>query len=423
MQSPSRRRLLKAAAVAPLARALAPASAAESGQTSASGLRVAVVGAGAFGGWAALHLLRRGATVTLLDAWGPGHSRASSGGESRVIRGIYGPDRIYVELVKRSLELWRESSELWEERLYHRTGALWMLAGDDAYVRESLPLVSAAGLRVDELSRADATARYPQVRFDGVDKIYYEHEAGYLLARRACDAVRQAFVAAGGAYRQAAVRPGRVAGGRMAALELSDATQLEADAYVFACGPWLGELLPGVVGDRVAPSRQEVYYFGTPAGDVSFAAPSLPCWIDFGNRLFYGIPGAESRGFKIADDTRGEPFDPTRGSRVPTLEGVERARSFLRRRFPALAGAPLVEARVCQYENSPDGHYIVDRHPGAENVWIAGGGSGHGFKVGPGLGERIAGMVTGEIGVEPFFALARLASAGARSTQIGAEPR
>jgi len=419
MPSESRRRLLKAAAVAPLMRALTPAAAQET--TGAGGLRVAVVGAGAFGGWTALHLLRRGAGVTLLDAWGAGHSRASSGGESRVIRGIYGPDRIYVDLVRRSLELWRASDDLWGQRFYHRTGALWMLGGDDSYVRESLPLLSAAGLRVDELSPADAAARYRQVRFDGVEKIYYEHEAGYLLARRACEAVRQAFVAEGGDYRQSAVRPGRVAGGRMEALALSDGTRLEADAYVFACGPWLGELLPDVVGDRVAPSRQEVYYFGTPAGDASFAAPSLPCWVDFGSRLFYGIPGAESRGFKIADDTRGEPFDPTRGSRVPTLEGVERARSFLRRRFPALAGAPLVEARVCQYENSPDGHYIVDRHPGAHNVWIAGGGSGHGFKVGPALGERIAGMVTGEGGVEPFFSLSRLASAGSRSTQLGTE--
>src|SRR3954471_17951837 len=87
---------------------------------------VAVIGAGAFGGWTALHLLRRGARVTLLDAWGPGNARASSGGETRVIRATYGPDRIYVQMVARSLQLWRENETRWRKPLYHRTGVLWM---------------------------------------------------------------------------------------------------------------------------------------------------------------------------------------------------------------------------------------------------------------------------------------------------------
>ncbi len=370
---------------------------------------VAVVGAGAFGGWTALHLLRSGAKVTLVDAWGAGHSRASSGGETRVIRSLYGPDRIYVDLVNRSFALWEEARQRWREPLYHRTGALWMFGGDDSAARLSLPFVRDLGRPVEEISVADAARRFPQIRFEGVRKTYFEHEAGYLLARRACEAVRAGFVAEGGVYRQAQVRPGAVDSGKMASLELSDGTRLEADAYVFACGPWLGQIFPDVIGERVRATRQEVYFFGSPSGDASFSVPGLPCWIDFGERdqIFYGIPGAERRGFKIADDSEGPVIEPTTADRTPTAAGIDAARAFLARRFPGLAEAPVIDARVCQYENSPDGHFIVDHHPGAGNAWIVGGGSGHGFKLSPALGEHVAARVLGEEAIDPFFALAR----------------
>ena len=107
---------------------------------------MAVVGAGAFGGWTALYLLRRGARVTLLDAWGPGNSRASSGGETRIIRATYGPDRVYVQLVARALELWREHDQRWKTRLYRHTGFIRMPGQDDSYERQALPLLREAGL-------------------------------------------------------------------------------------------------------------------------------------------------------------------------------------------------------------------------------------------------------------------------------------
>ena len=193
----------------------------------------------------------------------------------------------------------------------------------------------------------------------------------------------------------------------MDGLELSDASKLAADHYVFACGPWLGKLFPEVIGDRVTATRQEIFFFGTTAGDQQFQEDRLPVWIDHGQRMFYGIPGNDWRGFKIADDTRGPAFDPTSGERVPSAEGIRAARDYLHFRFPAMKGAPLVEARVCQYENSPDHHFILDRHPGARNVWLVGGGSGHGFKHGPAVGERVAELVLGKKAVDPFFALAR----------------
>ncbi len=370
--------------------------------------RVAVVGAGAFGGWTALHLARRGARVTLIDAWGPGNSRASSGGETRIIRATYGPDPVYVEMVARSLRLWREFQERSKRQVYRRTGVLWMAGQDDQYEKAALPLLRGAGLAIEELTRAEAAARYPQISFEGVAWAIFEKDAGYLLARRACQAVLETFQEEGGEYRVAAATPGPIGAGGMGPLSLSDGGSLAADAYVFACGPWLGGLFPDRIGERIRPTRQEVFFFGTPAGDPRFSEDRMPVWIDKGERLFYGIPGNEWRGLKVGDDTRGAVFDPTAGDRTPSAEALRTARAYLELRFPALKGAPLLESRVCQYENSPDLRFIIDRHPQAANAFIAGGGSGHGFKHGPAVGERVADLVLSGKAPDPFFALSRL---------------
>jgi glycine/D-amino acid oxidase-like deaminating enzyme len=371
---------------------------------------IAVIGAGAFGGWTALHLRRQGARVTLLDAWGPGHSRSSSGGETRIIRGAYGPDQIYVQWVARSFALWREAEARWRRRLYRPTGMLWMCGEDDGYIRDSLPGLKAVGLPISEMGIEEVQERFPQIGFDGVERAFFEAEAGYLLARRACQAVAEAVAAEGGEVRLAAAVPRPLRNGRMERLELADGSILQADLYVFACGPWLASLFPEVIGERfLRVTRQEVFFFATPPGDPRFSDEGgCPTWIDLsGERNFYGIPGNEHRGFKMADDTRGEPFDPTTGERLPTPARLAEARAFLPRRFPALAGAPLVEIRVCQYENSPDGHLLFDRHPHAENVWLLGGGSGHGFKFGPALGEYAAKVILEDGSPGELFALDR----------------
>ncbi|MBV8202984.1 MAG: FAD-dependent oxidoreductase [Acidobacteria bacterium] len=382
---------------------------------------VVVVGAGAFGGWVALWLCRRGARVTLLDAWGPGNARASSGGETRVLRGMYGRDALYTEWVARALDLWVEAESAWGQRLYRPTGVLWMFSGDDGYARASLPCLAAAGLSAVELAVSAAAARFPQISFDGVSSVFYEERAGYLFARRACRAVAAAVAAGGGEVREAAVRPAAIAGGRagggsgeMSALTLSDGSRLGADQYVFACGPWLGELFPDVLGTRLNVTRQEIFYFGTPAdGGARFGEAAMPVWMDLGGRVFYGIPGNEARGFKIADDSRGEIFDPTHGDRLPSAADLDRARRHLARRFPGMAGAPLLESRVCQYESTPDAQLLVDRHPQAGNVWLVGGGSGHGFKLGPALGEYAAELILGGGKPRAELSLARFDSLAA----------
>jgi len=182
---------------------------------------------------------------------------------------------------------------------------------------------------------------------------------------------------------------------------------LEADIYVFACGPWLGELFPATIGNLIQPTKQDIFFFGTPPGDDRFADAHLPVWGDHRGHFRYGIPGSDRRGFKIADDTRGPAFDPTNGERVVDPNTLKDIREYVGFRFPALKNAPLVETRVCQYEQTPDSHFIIDRHPQKENVWIVGGGSGHGFKHGPAIGEMMAELILRDREADALFRLAR----------------
>jgi monomeric sarcosine oxidase len=369
---------------------------------------IAVIGAGAFGGWTALFLRRQGARVTLVDAWGPGNSRASSGGETRVIRATYGPRAVYTKMSARALTLWKEHQTRWHRQLYHGIGVLWLVESDEQYEKAALPILRDARVQFEELPGAEVARRFPQINCEQVRWAILEKDGGYLTARRACAAVLEGFLAEGGAYRQVAVQaPIQTQGAELSSVVLSDGSRLTADRFVFACGPWLGALFPDVVGERVKPTRQEVFFFGTPPGDRRHTEEALPVWADHGTRFMYGIPGNEWRGFKVADDTRGPVFDPTTGERTPTAAALQSARDYLAYRFPGLKGAPLLESRVCQYEQSPDEHFIIDHHPDAANAWIVGGGSGHGFKHGPALGELVARLVLSGAPPDEQFRLSR----------------
>ncbi len=372
---------------------------------------IAVVGAGAFGGWTALHLLERGARVTLLDAWGAGNSRASSGGETRIMRGTYGPDQPYTELAARALKLWVKYEHRWKRQFLQRTGVLWMVSSrDDSFELGSLAVLRRARIKFQELSTREMKKRWPQVNFADVLWGIYEPECGYLDARASCQVVVDAFVGKGGVYRQVAVSPDVLESGHLRSLTLSDGSRLKADIYVFACGPWLGKLFPETLGKVIRPTKQDVFFFGTPAGDSRFSDAHLPVWGDHGERFFYGIPGSDRRGFKVADDTRGPAFDPTSGERVVSQTTLKRVREYLAFRFPAMKDAPLIETRVCQYEQTPYSHFIVDRHPRMNNVWLLGGGSGHGFKHGPALGEMMAEFILKDSEPNALWRLSRFST-------------
>ena len=367
-----------------------------------------MIGAGAFGGWTALHLLERGARVTLIDSWGPGNSRSSSGGETRVMRGTYGPDQPYTEMAARALELWAKYERKWKRQFLHRSGVLWMASGrDDTFERGSIEMLRLAGIKYQELSAAQLKKRWPQINFEGIEWGIFEPECGYLDARVSCAAVVEAFVAAGGEYRQAFLMADGLERVGLRSITLADGSKLKADGYLFACGPWLAPLFPETIGALIKPTKQDVFFFGTPAGDPRFQDPILPVWADHRGRFRYGIPGSDRRGFKIADDTRGPEFDPTAGERVINPETLKDIREYVGFRFPALKNAPLLESRVCQYEQTPDGHFIIDRHPGNENVWLLGGGSGHGFKHGAALGEMMSELILKDGQPQKIWSLSR----------------
>lgn len=360
--------------------------------------RAVVVGAGALGGWTALHLKRKGWTVTLVDAWGPGHGRASSGGETRVIRRGYGPRAHYVPLVTRALELWFDLESAEGARLLDRRGVLWMAGRPGEFEEQSINAFRAHSVPFEELGRAELEDRYPTLNADDIPWAMFEPDAGALFARRGCEVVWDAFRRAGGRTVISSATPALgSAGGSAGACQgvlLADGSRLEADVTVFAAGPWLPELFPDLLGDRLKVTRQDVFSFGAPRG--ADAHRSLPVWAEHDTELFgddsfwYGIPEGLSRGFKLGEDTAGEDWDPTHGDRLVDPERLARARTYLAHRFPGLAGAPLIDARVCQYTMRADSELLVDRHPDVSGLWLLGGGSGHGYKLGPAIGEVAA---------------------------------
>ena len=374
-------------------------------------MKVVVIGAGVFGAWTAHHMLAAGHEVTLIDAFGPAHSRSSSGGESRLTRGAYGKDAIYSRMALDSLPQWRELSASSGLPVFLPCGVLFFFPSEEPYFRDSVAAHGRLGLPTQVLEAAEMARRFPMIDFDGISIGLFEPQFGALMARRAVLTLVEDFVRRGGAYRKASVGPPAAAAAVLDEIELTSGEHVGADMFAFALGPWLPKLFPDVVGRRILATRQEVFFFAPPAGDARFSPQAMPCWADFydGN-MFYGFPDLESRGVKFAHDAHGVEVDPDTQDRRPTKGALEEILAFRDRRFPLLKGAPLTEARVCQYENSSSGDFLIDFHPAWKNVLLVGGGSGHGFKHGPEVGRYAAGQLLGSAEPEPRFSLAAQAA-------------
>jgi sarcosine oxidase len=381
-----------------------------------------VVGAGVFGAWTAKKLQEAGQRVLLVDAWGPAHARASSGGESRMIRAGYGRDAIYTRMAWESLPDWRALSERAGLPIFHETGVLFFAPAIDDYFRQSIEVHRRLGFPIETLDGATLRHRFPMIDFTGIEAGLYEPRFGALMARRAVQTLVAEFVRAGGSYDRLAIQPPEAGGNLLGSLigrasSTGGETWIPTSKIVFACGPWLGKLFPDLLGRRIFPTRQEVFFFAPEAGDQSYAPGRLPGWADFnGGDIYYGFPDLEGRGFKIAHDAHGAPVDPDTQDRIHSAQALADVRAFMARRFPRLANRPLSEARVCQYENSSNGDFLIDRHPDWENVLLVGGGSGHGFKHGPAVGRYAAELVLGRLAApEPRFSLATKAEVAARA--------
>lgn len=365
-----------------------------------------VVGAGVFGAWTAYSLRGTGARVLLLDAYGPASSRGSSGGETRVIRMGYGPDELYTRWSLRSLPLWQEFADRTRQQLFHKTGVLWLSADEDPYTPQMAAVLLRCRIEFEKLSADDIHRRYPQLLFPDIAWGVLEPQSGVLMARRAVQAVVENAVNNGVDYTLAAVAPPHSGDKILNEIKLSTGDCFSAGTFIFACGPWLPRLFPALLAERITPTRQEVFFLGPPPANDSFRPPKMPVWLHHTHPARpYALPDIENRGFKIAFDRHGPNFDPDTGSRVIGEASIAELRAYLKQHVPSLFGAPIVETRVCQYENTWNGDFLIDRHPELENVWLVGGGSGHGFKHGPAVGEYVTSQIFHKAPAEPRFSL------------------
>ena len=372
-----------------------------------SAAHVAVIGAGVFGSWTAEQLRRAGHRVTLIDMAGPANSRASSGGESRMTRGAYGKDEIYSRMAFASLPEWKALSSASGLPIFIPHGVLFFSSIPDSYFTDSIVVHRKLGQPLEELDAVQLQRRFPMIDFSGVELGLFEPAFGALMARRAVQTLVKQFVAGGGEYRHELAHTPQQQTGPLKSLKTSSGS-VEADAFVFALGPWLPKLFPNQLANRIFATRQEIFYFAAPKADRRFEPGPMPGWADFNEGdMFYGFPDLEARGVKFAHDKHGVAVDPDTQSREPSRAALAEVIAFRDRRFPLLRSAPVIGAEVCQYENSSNGDFLIDRHPHMPNVVLVGGGSGHGFKHGPEVGRLAAELVTGGSSqAEPRFTLA-----------------
>lgn len=359
---------------------------------------VVVVGAGAFGGWTAYYLTELGADVTVVDQHGPGNNRATSMGETRGVRTAYGDRSLWMRWAHDAIGRWNAFQDRWKEErgleLFFSAGDLILRPEMDDFLVDTVANWEEIGHAYEELSLEEVAYRWPQIDTGDYAVAFFEPDAGVVRARRVCETLMAMIEENDGRYLIARAEPGRVFDGRLVDLELTPEGRLEAGTYVFALGPWFPKVFPDLMAERMTTPMGHVYYYAVPPGDNRFVHPHMPS---------YNVPGVtgwpalapDHRGFRVR--TGGRPSqDPDASVRYIDPEFLERPRDFVKRHFPALTDAPLLQTMSCHYELSADRTWFVDTHPEMENVWLAGGGSAEGFKFGPVLGEYIARRVLGE---------------------------
>lgn len=363
---------------------------------------VVVIGAGAFGGWTAFNLQKRGAKVTLVDAWGPGNSRSTSGDETRGVRSSYGNSPfadIWVPWARKAMVKWREFDEEWGGRmgakLFYKTGDLIFREQAELFTDRSMEWWKKLKIPFSTPSVDDVLKEYPVFRLDKISVVVHEPDAGVVRARRACQVVADALERSGGKIVIGHASLGQVNGRQLESVQLAAPFGFARGAiFVFALGPWFPKFFPTTIGNLIRTPMGHVHYFGTPPADDRFTYPNLPSWNFRGVTGWAALP-SDSRGFRVRWQGDRQ-LDPDVSNRAFERKHDKPARKLLKEHFPLLKDAPLLETRACHYEFSAAGNFLFDRHPDFDNVWLAGAGSAEGFKFGPVVGEYVAGRVMGD---------------------------
>ena len=362
-----------------------------------------IIGAGVFGTWTAYHLRAEGHSVLLVDAFGAGHSKSSSGGKTRIIRIGYGDKKLYSEWALNSLDKWKILSAEAKEALFNNTGVLWMNHDNHSYVNDTVKTLKALNVPIASLSATEVSTRYPAFSVEGISGAILEPASGVLLADRAITTLINRVTQNKVDYRVAAVESFQPTT-KIDAVKLSDGTKVSAGAFIFACGPWLRRIFPNFLGPLLTITRQEVFFIQSRNNDQTATSMPMPAWIDFHEEI-YGLPDIDGHGTKIGLTKLGPIFDPDHDDRTPSKDVQAASLLAASVRIPQFRHARVVDATVCQYSNTSTGHLIIDRHPYHQNVWLIGGGSGHGFKLGPAVGAHVASLVEGSSQPIPEFSI------------------
>lgn len=339
---------------------------------------VGIIGGGIVGASVALHAVRQGATVVLLDDGPLPNPRGASIDHSKVFRYAY-PDPFYVRLAVAAHALWKELEHDAGRPLLVDTGLILFDPGNaatacfDALGRERCDAV--------RLNAAETGERWPQFSANAFEHAVFDPSGAMTRAEDAVRATLELARRAGVTF----VERDRVVALTAHGLTTRSGAQIACGKVVVAAGPWTAKLRPELA-PHLRVTRQEVLYF-EPHDPDEFAPGRFPIFLDFASG-FYGFPVHHGRAMKLANHAKGPGADPDVVD--PAIVDEPAARKFLHRFLPGLADARLVECRVCYYDNTPDDDFIIDWLPGRTDVLLATGFSGHGFKFGPLLGRIVA---------------------------------
>jgi sarcosine oxidase len=350
-----------------------------------------VLGVGGMGAAACYHLARRGRRVLGLERFDVPHAMGSSHGVTRIIRLAYYEHPSYVPLLRRAYELWRELETGFGEQLLYLTGSIDAGAPHDEVFRGSFESCQIHDLPHEVLSSKELTQRYPAYRLPPDHLALFQPSGGFVLSERAIVAHVVAAQAAGAQIR---ARERAIAweptgdGVRV----ITDRATYEADALVMCAGAWTGDLVPELAGVAI-PERQVLAWL-QPEEPALFARDRFPVFnLMVPEGRYYGLPVFGVPGFKFGRyGHRGEHVDPDTMAREADAPDEALLRAFAERYFPRGAG-PTMALRACLFTNTPDGHFILDRHPTLSRVILASPCSGHGYKFCPVVGEVLADLV------------------------------
>jgi glycine/D-amino acid oxidase-like deaminating enzyme len=350
---------------------------------------VAVIGAGVFGGWTALSLREMGLSVVLIDQYGPGNSKSSSGGEVRGMRANYGDREYYTRWAIAAMEQWKIREAEFGTKLYFESGVLGV--GRALPAQPVRAIFDKLKFPYEILTRDELTKRWPQIATEDSPEVvgFYQPRGGTLKAHASCVAVASAFQKKGGRFVLAKASLAPNSKGNLQSVTLSSGETVSAGTFVFAAGPWLLTMFPELLNKKLLVAKSGHGMIGLPPSQGrDYSYPILPNT----NSM---LPNVDGLGLAVMMRVGTTPVDPDTHDRVPTEEVKADVLARTAQWFPSLKGQPFINAHVCQLDSTVDANFIIDKHPAFDNVWLAGGGSDHGFKFGPVTGDYVAHRVVG----------------------------